>query len=300
VRDDGGAEQPHAYVVVPVRNAATVIPYQLEALRVQTVRNDLEVLIVDDASTDNTAEVVDKWIAHDGSGHFRLIRRPARGGPNAARNTGVAAARSDFLLFCDGDDIVDDGWSDALLAGRAEGVILWGTMRTLTTEAPPRTSPPLPKARGTRAAYGGNMAISRSIIERVDGFDENILAGGSEHDFVLRAERDAGATVTAVPTAVVHYRAPTSPWGRLAGQFRKERGRSYMRRKFGPDVFGSRLRSTAATWARLLILTPRAFADPAARLRVADLVGRLLGRSYWSFVPRPLLVNPARRRRRQR
>jgi GT2 family glycosyltransferase len=193
---------------------------------------------------------------------------------------------------------VDDGWSDALLAGRAEGVILWGTMRTLNTGTPSTT--PASPSRGHSAAYGGNMAISRAIVERIGGFDENILAGGSEHDFVLRAVRDAQATVAAAPAAVVHYRVPATPWATLSWQFRKERGRTYMRRKFGPDVFGSRFRSWAGTWVRLLVFTPRAFADPAARLRVADLVGRLLGRCYWSLVPRPLLANPARRRGRWR
>lgn len=288
--------EPRASVVVPVRNAAGFIPYQLEALRVQASRNDLEVLVVDDASTDDTAAVVADWIAGEGSGRFRLLRRTERGGPNSARNTAAAAATSDVLLFCDGDDIVDAGWSDAVLGAYDEGVVLFGMQRAMAPD-PPQIEWFRPRKPGPQQVAGGNMAVSRSIVKRVGGFDENILTGGSEFDFVLRAVRDAGAELRAVPTAVVDYRTPTSAWARLTWQFRKQRGHTYLRRKFSGDVFGSRLRSLAATWARLLAVAPRTFFDSAARLYAADQLGRLIGRGFWSLVPRRLLVNPASRRR---
>ena len=272
-------------VIVPVRNAVDFILCQLDALSVQAARNGLEVVVVDDASTDRTPEVVAQWISHEGSGRFRLVRRAVRGGPNAARNVGIAAGTSDFLLFCDGDDIVGDGWSDALLAARTDDVILCGALQSLAADASPVEWALPPTAFGSQYAYGGNMAVARAIIERLGGFDENIAAGGTELDFALRARRDTGATVMAVPSALVRYRLPASSWRFFVWQFRKERGRSYLRRKYGSDLRKESIRSSVGAWARLLALTWQGLVDRAARQRAADLAGRLTGRVFWAVVP---------------
>jgi GT2 family glycosyltransferase len=150
-----------------------------------------------------------------------------------------------------------------------------------------------PMAMGNRYAYGGNMAVARSIVERVGGFDENILTGGSELDFALRASRDADADVAAVPAALVHYRIPTSAWGRLKWQFQKERGRRYLLRKHDSTVLGPSLGDWAISWARLLVLAIRGVVGVPARQDAADLAGRLLGSAFWALVPRSLLVRRA-------
>lgn len=64
--------------------------------------DDIEVLIADDASTDGSAELVTKLIA--GEPRARQIRLKTNGGPAAARNAIIAAARGDFLAFFDDDD----------------------------------------------------------------------------------------------------------------------------------------------------------------------------------------------------
>jgi glycosyltransferase involved in cell wall biosynthesis len=296
VSGDRPGVQPRASVIVPVRNAATFILCQLEALRVQAARNTLEVVVVDDASTDSTPEVIAEWISNEDAGRFRLIQRAVRGGPNAARNVGIAAARSEFLLFCDGDDIVGDSWSDAFLAARDDGVILCGALKSLSADSSPLEWALPPAASGRQYAYGGNMAVARSIVERLGGFDENILAGGTELDFAIRARHDVGATVTAVPAALVRYRLPTTSWGRLTWQFQKERGRNYLRRKHGGVVLREGFRSSAAAWATLLVLTSRGVLDRSVRRSAADLAGRLIGRIFWPLIPRALLVSSARRR----
>ena len=274
-----------ASVIVPVRNAVDFIPCQLDALSLQVARNGLEVVVVDDASTDRTPDVVAQWISREGSGRFSLIRRALRGGPNAARNVGIAAATSDFLLFCDGDDVVSDGWSDALLAARNDDVILCGALESLSPAANPVEWPLPPTSWGNRYAYGGNMAVARSIVERLGGFDENIAAGGTELDFALRARRDAGAKVTAVPAAVVCYRQPTSSWRFFVWQFQKERGRSYLRRKYRSDLRKESIRSSVGAWARLPALIWQGLVDRAARQRAADLAGRVIGRMLWPLLP---------------
>src|SRR5699024_1671299 len=63
----------------------------------------LELIVVDDASTDGTAGLVEEVAEVDGRVH--LVRRGRSGGPAAARNTGIEAGRGRYLAFCDADDL---------------------------------------------------------------------------------------------------------------------------------------------------------------------------------------------------
>ncbi|MFD7077976.1 glycosyltransferase family 2 protein [Nocardioides sp. NPDC059952] len=67
---------------------------------------DLEVIVVDDASTDDTFEIVEAYAARDP--RLRVVRSPGKGG-GQARNHGVSLARGRFLAFADGDDLVPRG-----------------------------------------------------------------------------------------------------------------------------------------------------------------------------------------------
>ncbi|MFE7224840.1 glycosyltransferase family 2 protein [Nocardioides sp. NPDC057577] len=67
---------------------------------------DMEVIVVDDASTDDTFEIVEAYAARDP--RLRVVRSPGKGG-GQARNHGVSLARGRFLAFADGDDLVPRG-----------------------------------------------------------------------------------------------------------------------------------------------------------------------------------------------
>lgn len=90
-------------VVVPVYNGARTIVRCLDALAAQTVAPECyEVIVVDDGSTDGTAELVENWRARHP--YIKLtLRRQANGGPAAARNHGAEVAQSPLLLFTDAD-----------------------------------------------------------------------------------------------------------------------------------------------------------------------------------------------------
>ena len=276
--------EPAAAVVVSVRNARSTVVDQLEVLLAESRAHALEVVVVDDASTDATAALVTAWIRANDAPGFRLVRRSRRGGPNAARNDGVSASRADFLLFCDGDDVITPGWVSAMLAARAADVILCGALEDHTPSGTPTQWPLPPSAWGVPYAYGGNMATTRAVIDRVGGFDEGILAGGTEFELCFRAGRDHGVSIVGVEDARIRYRSPTGAPQSFLWQIRRERGRCYLRRKFGPEVVPGR---TPIAWARewsgvarLVATRPR---DDASRRLAATRLGSLVGRFWWSI-----------------
>ncbi|MGA9277724.1 glycosyltransferase family 2 protein, partial [Ilumatobacter sp.] len=87
-------------VVVPCYNVAPYVDDCFESITGQTHR-DLQIIAVDDGSTDETGDHLARWAARDE--RITLVTRP-NGGLGAARNTGVAAARGAFLAFVDSDD----------------------------------------------------------------------------------------------------------------------------------------------------------------------------------------------------
>lgn len=88
-------------VVMPAWNAAATIARSIESVLTQGHRQ-VELLVVDDASTDATAELVAGHAAADA--RVKLVRQAANGGVAAARNAGIAAARGEFVAFLDSDD----------------------------------------------------------------------------------------------------------------------------------------------------------------------------------------------------
>ena len=92
---------PYASIVVPAYNAAATLSDTLLSLTSQTYR-DIEIVVVDDGSTDSTASVARSFAARDN--RIRLVRQANRG-LAGARNSGVAAASGEVVGFCDADDL---------------------------------------------------------------------------------------------------------------------------------------------------------------------------------------------------
>lgn len=99
-------------IVVPAYNAASVIGRCIDSVFRQTYP-DFELLIIDDGSTDKTAEIVAAKAAQDTRIH--LIRQ-GNAGVSSARNTGIAAASGELLCFIDCDDTVSANYLETLLA----------------------------------------------------------------------------------------------------------------------------------------------------------------------------------------
>ncbi|MDR3179633.1 MAG: glycosyltransferase, partial [Holosporaceae bacterium] len=95
---------PFMSVVIPAYNAAGTIWRCIRSLDAALGQIEHEILVVDDASTDNTAAVVQKLT--EVYKNVRLIQQENNQGPGPARNRGLKEARGEFLWFVDADDEV--------------------------------------------------------------------------------------------------------------------------------------------------------------------------------------------------
>ena len=105
---------PSISVVIPLYNKQESIVATLQSVLAQTY-TDYEVVIVNDGSTDNSAEVVQEFIQASrlSSLAFRLITQP-NAGVSAARNRGIMDAKGEYIAFLDGDDLWDEKYLETL------------------------------------------------------------------------------------------------------------------------------------------------------------------------------------------
>ena len=208
-----GVQKPAATVVVPTSNRAGYLAVTLSSLAEQDIDRPYEVIAIDDGSTDRTPEV----IAEAG---VRSIRHEHPEGPNARRNEGIRAARSDLILLVDDDTWVPPGWLRAMVEGadrHPEADAFGGPIharlegpapRTCGREQPPITSLDLgPRDREAELVWSANMALRREAFERVGPFDERFTTGGDEEDWIRRLRAAGGRVVYLADARLDHRRS---------------------------------------------------------------------------------------------
>lgn len=115
---DTDTKQPLVSIIVPVYNGERTIERCLCSIRNQSYSN-IEVIVVDDGSTDHTAKVIDKYAAMDS--RFRHIRKE-NSGVSRSRNAGMEAARGEYFQFVDGDDwLIRDATREFVRMARTYG-----------------------------------------------------------------------------------------------------------------------------------------------------------------------------------
>ena len=197
-------------VIIPAYNAAGTLAETLESLLAQT-HGGWEAIIVDDGSTDRTAEVANRYTAEDR--RMRLVRR-ANGGESAARNTGIAEARYEWLLFLDADDWIApthlERLTGELAADPRLDAVHCGYARVTKdgTRMPEKYTPPsgdLFRTLARRAAFPVHTCIvRRSLVALVGSFDTS-LKKSPDWDLWQRIAR-TGAQFGTVREVLAYYR----------------------------------------------------------------------------------------------
>ncbi|WP_127474092.1 glycosyltransferase [Microbacterium sulfonylureivorans] len=115
---------PAVSIIIPVHNDETWIAAALESCMRQSL-SDIEVICVDDASTDGTRAIIDTYRARDS--RIRLIEQPANASAFQARRVGVEEALAPYVLFLDGDDELTRNAAQVVLErARSEGADVVG------------------------------------------------------------------------------------------------------------------------------------------------------------------------------
>jgi glycosyltransferase involved in cell wall biosynthesis len=199
---------PTISVVVPAYNEERYIAEALGAVLAQT-RSPLEVIVVDDGSTDGTQEVVARF-----GGTVRLIEQENRGCPGAF-DTGFREARGEFVALCPADDVWEPRkleWQQDALAAHPEVDVIFGAAQrfglTSGAHARPARTGTLDGLGFAQDMYRRNLiadpsaVVRRSLYLDLGGYEALV---GEDYEFWMRALA-AGATFHFDPRLVVRLR----------------------------------------------------------------------------------------------
>lgn len=145
-------------IVIPVYNVEKYLPECIDSVERQTYRN-LEILLVDDGSTDSSGRMCDDYAASDM--RITVIHKP-NGGLSDARNAGLKHVTGKYLAFIDSDDIVDNGYIEKLYCGlqAAAADIAMCRIETFIEEMPPERHCP----NNYTNEYHGTDMLLRSYL----------------------------------------------------------------------------------------------------------------------------------------
>ncbi len=216
-------DHPRTSVVIPARNAGKTLAETLDSLLAQS-DPDWEALIIDDGSTDETADVIRRYGNRDN--RFVSLHGPG-GGASGARNIGLSRATGDRVLFLDSDDWIDDRFlelmNEALDAAPDAVAAYCGYFRVMPDDqqAPVRADPrialaPFEMFAQTCAAAIHAVLIERKIFLGVGGFD-TALRTCEDWDLWQRIARLGGCWVR-VDALLSYYRASANSLTQDIGQ----------------------------------------------------------------------------------
>ena len=218
-------------VIIPAYNVAGIIERAIRSAATQTFP-PLEILVVDDCSTDNTVEVVRALGRETPS--VRLLSTPANGGPSAARNIGLRLAKADWIALLDADDAWKPGRLERLSEVAratsadfiADNLVMWDVVADAQFK---RAYYELPEAQKqitlvdmfraeddfnlSKASFGLMKPIFRRkfLVDHKLEYDESMNFG---EDFVFYVESlFNGAKIILIDEAYYIYSIPNGPSG---------------------------------------------------------------------------------------
>jgi succinoglycan biosynthesis protein ExoO len=298
-------DTPIVSVIMANHNGGAYLPAALDSVLSQTVR-DIEVIVSDDASTDDSVEIVRKVAARDS--RVRVLTAPTNGGPGASRNRALDAARGVFVAVVDSDDLILPDRFRRMLdhANQVSVHIVADNLSLFSDATGADLGHLLPDEVADRLAEVTPEAFLRSELPgpghapvgylkpmiRRDRIGDlryrEDLRIGEDYDFLLRLLLK-GLRMTVMPQFFYRYR---------------KREGSVSHRLKPADIAAmiaaqDQLSSVAGTPPELTLLWAQRRRHLSRELRFADLVGRLKGRDVFGALAimlrdPPLLQNLTR------
>ena len=181
------SEYPSLSIIIPVLNMGRTVRSTLESLmRLDYPRENLEIIVVDGKSRDNTRKIVEEY-------PVRLVDQEGKG-LNAARNTGIKYSSGEILAYTDGDCVVPRDWAKKIVenfrdpfigfvGGTMDGYDRTSILSNYVDESLFQSKPGFririeaTDLKLMQFPAGANMAFRRKALARVKFFDENITYG---------------------------------------------------------------------------------------------------------------------------
>jgi glycosyltransferase involved in cell wall biosynthesis len=212
------SETPLVSIVIPCYNHAHFLVEAIESALAQTYRN-VEVIVVDDGSPDNTAEVTARYAS------VRYVRQVNQG-LSAARNRGLRESHGEYVIFVDADDrLLPEAAAVGVaeLQARRESAFVSGMYRNIAEDGSPLPTPPFPRVGSDhyeelllRNHIGAPSTVMyrRSVLDVVGGFDV-AESPAADYDLYLRIARRF--PIHRHPAVVSEYRRYPKSMSRNAG-----------------------------------------------------------------------------------
>lgn len=207
-------KRPLISVVVPAYNCESTICETLQSVTNQTY-TDIEIIVIDDGSTDQTCVIVEKLSMHD---KRIVLLRKTNGGPASARNLGISVAKGEFVAPIDSDDL----WSHdklsiqlaTLTAAGDDYAFAYSPCRLINSESNVFRSLPLYFVNGNsfnQLCYynftqnGSSMLVRLNACKDIGGYDERKSVIGRE-DILFALNLAAKYKVVCATEYLVGYR----------------------------------------------------------------------------------------------
>jgi glycosyltransferase involved in cell wall biosynthesis len=252
-------------VVIPTYSRVDRLTRLLHTLEAQEDAPPFEVIVVDDASPDNTTESVERF-ATTSPLRIRAIRRASNGGPAAGRNDGWRATSAPVVAFIDDDCVATPWWLHSMHAALSQADLVGGC--TLPNPDQIAGRGPFTRSLWTDMEDGWypscNIGYSVDALRRVGGFDEN-LRYGEDTDLAWRV-RATGSRSTYAAGALAYHDVRSEGYAEHLRDLRRHIG----------------VVSVVRRHPQLRTLLPRPHlldpSHPLAVLAAVSIVGALVGR----------------------
>jgi O-antigen biosynthesis protein len=204
-----------------------------------------EVILINDGSRDRTLELAEPKAARYG---FRIVNQIPPGGLSAARNMAMETATGEIIAFLDQDAFPDEHWlrylaisflstRAAVIGGPNINPLSAGTVADCVDQAPGNTQIVFVEDELADHVPGCNLAVRRSFMKSIGGFDNKYRFGGDDVNFCWKVVK-AGEQLCSSPGAMIwHYRRKTVP-AYLSQQRSYGRGEAALEKDW-PERFNS-------------------------------------------------------------
>jgi glycosyltransferase involved in cell wall biosynthesis len=264
-------KQPPVSIVVPVYNGARTIAACLQAIGEQDYQGETELVVVNNASTDNSAAIIAQYA-------FARQIDCAKRGPAAARNAGIASTRHPIIAFTDADCIPQQGWLTNLVAALQPGLAAVGGSLASAARGPVEdvvAAISFDQKQSIESSLPyvitANCLFRREALESIGGFDEEFpIAGGEDTDLGWRLVAQ-GARFAYAETALCLHNHPTRLMDLISQRVRYGYAMSLLWAKYRGSSLHDALAAILPSWPILCLSigNPASLRDTSHRLRAA-------------------------------